>query len=133
MLDDLLRASHVARLESLLQALRAVNRDISSSDRQWLAELLHPFTWNFHADLHLTPAADRRTQPRELLLTMLLSESRRQATDQAALKAEIGAIVELSRTLAASRPLDSTSRHTLANLAGRLRKHLLNSEQPTLS
>jgi hypothetical protein len=130
MLGDLLKANHVARLESLLQALRAVNGDISLSDRQWLAELLHPFTWNFHADLRLTPAVERCTQPRELLLTMLLSEN---TTDQAALKAEISALVELSRALAASRPLDNASRHTLTSLAGRLRKHLLSSEQPTSS
>lgn len=112
--ERLLRASAVARLDEIVQALKSSSDALSSAHRQWLTELLVPFATS--ADPQRLTSHSQRPKG-DALITVLL-----ESTD---VEASFGKLTELHVALAKAEPLDSALRTFALELALSLRKCLL--------
>jgi hypothetical protein len=94
--ERLLRASAVARLDEIVQALKSSRAALSAAHRQWLGELLVPLATRVAPQCLTAPGRGPR---RDALITVL-----KESDD---LRQSLGRLIELHTALDKSEPLES--------------------------
>lgn len=128
--EHLVRAGALARLESLLLGLGKPSPMVPESDREWFAELLHPFSAdNGSMGCSLRPSTDVSPMEGSAIIYILLEDLQHDPNE---LELRVKRLTNLRAALLKSESLSGDEASTARDIAARLRTYFVGVSTPAL-